>query len=216
MRATTITVGPLATASANNIALSQSPTAAFTLNGALVTGGVAVLDTARRVLFTQAASESGKSYTIVGTDRGGVPQTEVLAAAASATTLYTNLDFKTVTAISISAASAGAITVGTNGIASSRWMRLDEWADANATIQATVTGTVNYTVQETMQCADCPTNPVLPYLIVWTDNLDPNLNAATTNVASYFNHCPTYARVLLNSGTGSVSAVIAQNNVVNR
>lgn len=119
MRATTLTVGPLAAASANNIATSQTPTTTFTLNGSTVTSGVAVLDTPRRVLFTQAGSESGKTYTIVGTAWGGTPQTEVLSAAAAATTVYSALDFLTVTSITMSSAAGAAITVGTNGIASS-------------------------------------------------------------------------------------------------
>lgn len=216
MRAITATVGPLAAASANNIALSQTPAAAFTLNGSTVTSGVATLDAPRRVLFTQVGSETGKTYTIVGTTYGGTPQTEILAAATGAGTVNSNLDFLTVTSIRISSAAGAAITVGTNGIASSRWVRLDEWGNPNATMQATVTGTVNYTVQETMQSPDDPTNPVPAYLVTWTDNIDPNLNGQTATWASYYYHVPIFTRVLLNSGTGSVSLVVAQSNVVNR
>lgn len=209
MRATTVTVGPLAAASANNIALSQTPTAAFTLNGS--TAGA--LDTARRVLFTQAASESGKTFTLIGADVNGSVQTEVLTAAASATTVQSNLDFATVTSVSISSAASGAITIGTNGVASSRWVRLDEWANPTATIQVTVSGTVNYTVQQTMQDVNSPTNPVLPYLVNWTDSPDPNLVGATSTLVSSFTNSPLWARVTLNSetGTGSLSAVIAQS-----
>lgn len=214
MRATTITVGPLVAASANNIALSQTPASTFTLNGSTVTGGVAVLDTPRRVLFTQAASESGKSYTIIGTDANGQPQTEILAAAASATTVQSNLDFKTVTFISISAGAAGAITVGTNGVASSRWLRLDEFAPSAVTIECAVTGTVNYTVQQTMQDPNSPTNPIAPYLINWLPSNDPNVVGSTASWMSYFPNAPLWTRLLLNSGAGSVSAVFAQNSTV--
>lgn len=212
MRATTVTVGPLAAASANNIALSQTPTAGFTLNGS--TAGV--LDTARRVLFTQAASESGKTFTLVGTDVNGSVRTEVLTAAASATTVQSNLDFATVTSASISSAASGAITIGTNQVASSRWVRLDEWANPTATIQVTPSGTVNYTVQQTMQDVNSPTNPVLPYLVNWVDAPDPNLVGATTTLVSSFTNSPLWARVTLNSetGTGSLSAVIAQSGSV--
>jgi hypothetical protein len=200
MRATTVTVGPLATASANN-------------------GSTAgVLDTPRRVLFTQAASESGKTFTLVGTDANGSTQTEVLTAAASATTVHSALDFSTVTAASISSAASGAITIGTNGVASSRWVRLDEWANPTATIQVTVSGTVNYTVQQTMQDPNSPTNPVLPYLVNWTDAPDPNVVGSTGTFGSSFTNSPLWVRVLLNSetGTGSLSAVIAQSGVVSR
>lgn len=215
MRAITATVGPLAAASANNIALSQTPAAAFTLNGSTVVGGVAVLDMPRRVLFTFAGADAGKLITITGTTYGGTPQTEVLTAVSTGTA-FTALDFLTITSIRTATALAAAVTVGTNGIASSRWVRLDEWGNPNATMQATVTGTVNYTVQETMQSPDDPTNPVLAYQVVWTDNIDPNLNGQTATWASYYYHVPIFTRVLLNSGTGSVSLVVAQSNVVNR
>lgn len=212
MRATTVTVGPLAAASANNIALSQTPSAAFTLSGS--TAGV--LDTARRVLFTQAASESGKTFTLVGTDVNGSVQTEVLTAAASATTVQSALDFKTVTAASISSAAAGAITIGTNQVASSRWVRLDEFASPQATLQVTVSGVVNYTVEQTMQNPNSPTNPVLPYLVTWLDGPDPNTVGQTISIGSSFTNSPLWARVTLNSetGTGSLSAVIAQSGAV--
>lgn len=210
MRATTLTVGPLVAASANNIALSQTPSGAFTLNGS--TAGV--LDTARRVLFTQAASESGKTYTIVGTDANGTAQTEVLSAAASATTVQSNLDFATVTSARISTAATGAITIGTNGVASSRWMRMDEFASPSATLQCTVTGTVNYTVQQSMQDPNSPTNSVLPYLVTWLDHPDPNVVGSTVSWASYYNNSPLWTRILLNSGTGSAAAVIAQSGAV--
>lgn len=209
MRATTLNVGPLVAASANNIALSQTPTAAFTLNG--TTAGV--LDTARRVLLTQAASESGKTFTIVGTDVSGLPQTEVLPAAASATTVQSALDFKTVTSITISSAASNAITVGTSGVASSRWMRFDDFAPGSATVACTVTGTANYTVQQTMQDPNSPTNVVAPYSVVWKSSLDPAVVAAIATQISFFQNVPTWMKVTLNSGTGSVSTVVTQNSV---
>lgn len=212
MRATTVTVGPLAAASANNIALSQTPTTAFTLSGS--TAGV--LDTARRVLFTQAASEAGKTFTLVGTDVNGSVQTEVLTAASSATTVQSVLDYKTVTAASISSTATGAITIGTNGVASSRWVKLDEWALPTTTVQVIVSGTVNYTVEQTMQNPNSPTNPVLPYLVQWAESPDPNVVGATTNQMSYFTNSPLWTRVTQNSetGTGSLSAVFAQSGSV--
>lgn len=214
MRATTITVGPLAAASANNIALSQTPSAGFTLNGTLATGGVATLDTPRRILFTTTADESGKTLTIVGTDGNGSTQTELLTGPNN-TTGYTVLDYKTVTSITTSA-TLSAVTVGTNQVASSRWVRLDEFASPQSTIQVTVSGTVNYTVQQTMQDPNSPTNPVLPYLVNWTDSPDPNVVASTATFGSSFTNAPLWARVTLNSetGTGSLSAVIAQSGSV--
>ena len=80
----TVIMGPLAAAAATGIALSQSGTAgtALTLNGSLVTSGVANLGSiARRVIVTSAGNDSTNTFTIVGTDRYGRTQTEVLTGA---------------------------------------------------------------------------------------------------------------------------------------
>jgi len=212
MRPVVVTVGPLATASANAICLSQTPTAAFTLNGSLVSGGVATMDTPRRVLITTTANESSKTITVVGTDYNGSPITEVLTGP-NAQAGYTNMDFRTVTSITISAAASAAITVGTNNVASSQWVRLDEWANAQTAIQCTVTGSVNYTIQQTLQDPNSPTNPVLPYLVTWLNSSDSAAVGATTSIQSNYAYSPAWTKVTLNaisSNTGSVSAVFAQ------
>lgn len=209
MRPTTVTVGPLTGASANNIALAQAPTSAFTLNGSTVTGGIAVLDTARRVLFTTTDDESANTATITGTDVNGQVQTDVVALTSSSTS-YSAIDFKTVIRIVLASAAGANITVGTNGVASSRWMRMDEYAQSGAAIQAIVTGTVNYTVQVTMQDPDSPFVAVPPYQVVWSSHPDPNFVGATTTQFGAYTDCPLWTRVLLNSGTGSVSTTIAQ------
>ena len=107
MRPTTVTVGPLAAASANAIALSQTPTSALTLNGALATGGVATPDVPRRVLITTTANESAKTFTINGTDPNGNTVVDVVTGP-NASTAQSHIDFKTITSIVISAAAAGA------------------------------------------------------------------------------------------------------------
>lgn len=108
----------LAAAAANNISLSQTPTAAtgFALNG--TTAGV--LDVQRRVLFTTAANETGHNATITGTNKSGSVISEIVALP-NIGTVVSILDYKTVTKISISVNATGAITVGTNGTASTEW-----------------------------------------------------------------------------------------------
>jgi len=210
MRPVTVTVGPLATASANAICLSQTPSAgSLTLNGSLASNGVATLDTPRRVLITTTANESAKSFTIIGTDWNGQQQIEVITGP-NANTVYTNIDFKTVTSITISAAAAGSLTVGTTTVASSMWVRFDSYALSQTAIQCTVNGTVNYTVQQTLQDPTDPTNPVLPYQVVWLNSSDPSAIGATASIQTNYTYSPTWARVTLNSGTGSVSTVFTQ------
>lgn len=212
MRPVQVTVGPLASASANAICLSQTPTAAFTLNGALVISGVAIMDTPRRVLFTAASDESAKTITVVGTDWNNASITEVVPGP-NATTGYTKLDFKTVTLITISAAAAGAFTVGTNGVASSMWVRFDEYAPALAAVQCIISGTVNYTVQQTLQDPNSAANPVNPYQVTFANSADSNVVSATSSAMSYFAYAPIFAKVTLNSGSGSVTAIFSQNGV---
>lgn len=209
MRPITVTVGPLAAASANNIALSQTPTTVFTLDGSTVTDGVAVLDVARRVLFTPAGNESANTFTVVGTDVAGNTITDYVVGG-NATATYSALDFKTVTSITLAAGAAGAITVGTNTVASSPWVRLDNWAFPQTAVQCNVSGTVNYTVQQTLDDPNSPTNPVSPYAVTWVSSADTNVVGASTTQQSSFAISPIFVRVLLNSGSGSVVSTFSQ------
>jgi hypothetical protein len=220
MRPVTVFVGPLAAASANNIALSQTPGAAgnLILNGSTVVNGIAILDTARRVLITTA--DTTHTFTIYGTSPTGTLLTESFLIVAGST--YSQLDYQTVTRISISGAATGAVTVGTNGIASSPWVRFDEWAAAQVYVNCDVTGTVNYTVQVT---DDDPNSswrvpPILPQNVTWDPCLDAVLVGASANQQSStaFGYAPTFARVLLNSsvGAGSVETSFTQFGNVSR
>ena len=116
----------LAAASATAICASQTPGAAgaLTINGGSASGGVATLDAARRVLATTTGNESGKTLVVTGTDRNKQPIIETLALP-NAGTVYSQQDFLTVTSAVISAAAAAAVTVGTNGVASTGWIKLD-------------------------------------------------------------------------------------------
>lgn len=218
MQPITVTVGSLAAASANNIALSQTVTGAAnaTLNGALVTGGVAYLDKPRRVLITNVGNDSGITFTVYGTWLGGQTISETVQGT-SGSSVATTLDFATVTRVATSGStSASGITVGTNGVAGSRWIRLDSWADAQTAIQCNATGTVNYTVQVTMDDPNSPTNPIAVGDVTWLNTNDSDAVTAIGDVFTNFDWTPTYARILLNSGTGSVSGTFAQFNVVNK
>ena len=211
MRPITVTVGSLASAGANAIALSQTPTAgALTLNGTLVTGGVAVMDQPRRVLITTTGNESSRTFTITGTNWSGSPISEVVTGP-NATTGSSVLDYATVTSITISGNAANALTVGTNGVAASPWVRLDSWAMPQVAIQCTASGTVNYTVQQTLDDTNAPSSPVAPSAVTWVSHPDTNLVGATSTVQGNYAYVPTFARVLLNSGTGSVTATFTQS-----
>lgn len=211
MRPITVTVGPLAAASANNIALSQTPgsASALNLNGATVTGGVAVLDVPRRVLITTA--DTTHTFTVTGLTPTGTALSESFLVVAGAT--YSQLDYAKVTAVTISGAATGAVTVGTNGVASTPWVRLDDFAPAAVSIQCTAAGTVNYTLQQTLDNPNSATNPVIPSAVTWLATSDPAGVAATGSIQSNYQYAPAFARVLLNSGTGTVVATYLQSSV---
>src|SRR6185437_3174379 len=110
----------LAAASANNIALSQSPAGAgnLTLNGAAVAAGVATLDTQRRVLITSAGTDTGITFTVYGGNQSGSAISETVAGGSLGIPVSTTQDFLTVTRVAASGASASTVTVGTSGVGS--------------------------------------------------------------------------------------------------
>lgn len=209
MKPIVVTVGPLASASANNICLSQTPGAAgnLTLNGALVASGVAVLDTPRRVLFTFAGQEAtnGTVMTITGTEWSGGVATETVSGV-NAGTAQTVYDYATVTRISSNKATNGALTVGTNGVASSAPVNLDTWALPQISVQVVTSGTANSTVQQSLNDPQS-----VGYVnVTWINHPDSALVGITGNVQGNYAYLPAVVRLLLNSGTGSATMTIIQ------
>ena len=215
MQPITVAAGPLATASANAICLSQTPAAAgaLTLNGALVVSGVAIMDNFRRVLITAAGNESAKTFTVTGIGANGNTVSEIITGP-NATTAQSVLDYKTVTSITISAAAAGAITVGTSGVGGSKWVVFDAFAPSMISIQCNVTGTIDYTLQTTLNDPYDPITPVAPASVVWVNSSDTAVVNATATKQSNFMFAPVYARILINSGAGSVAATFLQSSSV--
>jgi hypothetical protein len=210
LRPITVTVGPLSGASANNIATSQTPSGgSVTLNGSLVSNGVATLPQPRRVLIT--TSDTTHIFTVTGTTPTGTVQSESFLIVAGSS--YTTLDYATVTSITINGTPTGALTVGTNGIASTAWVRFNDWAPGSVSIQCTASGTVNYTIQQTLDDPNSPTNPVIPSAVTWIATSDTAGVGATGSIQSNYAYAPVFARVLLNSGSGTVVATFLQSGV---
>ena len=69
-------------------------------------------------------------------------------------------------------------------------------------------------IQQTMQDPNDPTSPVLDDQVAWFSHPTSALVAASSNQQGYYGTgtlpVPIFARVLLNSGTGSVSTVFRQ------
>ena len=199
----------LTAASANNIALSQTVSGAslVVLNGSTVTGGVAILDTERRILITNGGNDLGITFTVTGYSKERtLPYSETVTGT-NGGTVATTQDFGFVTSIKTSGSTSGSgITVGTNGVGSSRW-RIVNWHNTpiNIGIGTLVSGTVNYTVEHTY---DDPTgvyqNPNSTFPTVYPN---PTLNALTANAEGVYTTPISAYRLTVNSGTGTVSMV---------
>lgn len=204
MRILTETVGPLASANAAIIAASQAGTAATALT--LTSTGVYTLDTFRRVIVTSAGNDTGIHFTIVGKNSSGMPVTEALTGA-SGGVAQSAYDYLSITSITPSGNTAGNVTVGTNGVASTRPIMLDTWGFAPTSIQVNVTGTVNCTVQQTLD--DC-NGPDGFAAVNWVNHPDTNLVGLSTTVQGNYAYPPLWVRLLMNSGSGTATIKLVQ------
>lgn len=102
-------------ADADGVCQSQTPAAGgvqnLTINGALSSGGVATFVAARLITITSAGADSGRTFTVTGTDANGDAQTESITGPATTTVTGTKY-FRTVTQVRVDNNTAGAITVG--------------------------------------------------------------------------------------------------------
>lgn len=212
MRASTITKS-LATADDNGIAESQSlaGAGALTLNGALVAAGVAILGSQRRVIITSAADDSGLTWTVIGTDDTDNPLKDQFAGADTAAA-QSNLDFATVTQVTGSAATAGNVIAGTNGVGSSPWkMFADTIQTPNIAFDfELLSGSANVSIQYTQEAF--LVDPAQPQSSVALGPASPNPVAHDfpnlSDMAASYQDSVTFVfrawRVIINSGTGSI------------
>lgn len=201
----------------NGIALAQTPAAAgpLTLNGSLVTSGVANLVVPQRVgVAASGPSDSAVVFTITGTNGSGAQITDTVTGLSS-NTVRSSSDFLTVTSVTASAATVGTITVGTVGVGSTPWvfdnMESAFWALSVAVvIQA---GALNYTVEHTYDDPNAGQSPGTSGASNWS--LEPLSNvpavawphsvlfSQTKNGEGTYANQPIYAhRLTINSGTG--------------
>ena len=207
----------LGAASANNIALSQSPgTAALTLNGSTVAGGVATIDAAtannsalgRRVILTSGGNDTGINWIVTGTNGSGNIIIDTFAGA-SGGAAQSNLDFVTVTSIVPSAAVASTVTAGTNGAGSSPWLTWNFAVNPPMNLGVAVeivSGAVNYTVQYSY---DDPNNLGANVVFPLPFNVA-TMTAQSTTLDSTISTPFVATRTLINSGTGIIRARFIQ------
>lgn len=167
--------------------------------------GSTTLDMARRVIITSGGNDSAKTFTITGTDWNNNNISQVVTGA-NIGIATTTIDFKTVTAIKCSAAPAGTVKVGTNGVAASRPLFLDRFSFPQTALQVDVSGTVNFTVQQSL---DNP-NTVGLANVDWINHPDTALAGATSSAQGNYAYAPQVTRILLNSGSGTATYTVIQ------
>lgn len=165
MRPRVLSIAPYAIADPDAIALSQTPAGggiqSLTLNGTLVTAGVATLDVPRQIAITSAADDSARTFVIRGAGPKGNEQIEAITGAAIGAA-QTVQAFSTVTSIQVDDNTAGAVEAGTTTIVSTNWFPLDYLRDDIAiTLNlllngATANVTVNFTTSRLGRQGDSP------------------------------------------------------------
>lgn len=111
---------------ADGIAESQMPGGSgnLTLDGVLVSGGVATFSNGSKVSITSDADDSVNTFTVTGIDSRDISTSEVVTGPNTTTVLSTKY-FKRVDSIAISGAAVGNITAGVNGETVTKWVPLN-------------------------------------------------------------------------------------------
>ncbi len=111
-----------------SIAETMSGAGDMAITGDLAAGGVATLDIPRHIGIYAAGNEAAKTFTVYGTDRNGNSISEAITGP-NAGTVNGSKNFKTVTQIAVSAATAGNVEVGTTNEFDSQIVPVNSYAD---------------------------------------------------------------------------------------
>jgi hypothetical protein len=178
----------------------------------IVIGGVATLDTQRRVNIPSNGSDnSGITFTVFGAGDNGVPISDTFAGPGVTNAVISNLDFKTITNITHTGTVTGAITIGTTSgaglpanplpAASTPWFGVNWHAQPFNIELAGIIGTgvtCNWSWQYTY---DDPNN--LPAGVLFPQPFNhPTLNTQAGSLDGSINDPVAAIRLVVNSGSG--------------
>ncbi len=150
-----------------------------------------ILDSQRRVSLLMTASNSGDTIIISGTNESGIPIGENITIGATATTIVSQMDYKTITAINVTTLT-GNISAGTNATGSCPWIMANPWVNPSViNIGATSTGSgaVTFSGEYTLDIDPCGIKSNAP------------LTAVNAFVASLISGATTSQSALINAGT---------------
>ena len=184
-------------------------------SGTIYSTQTATLDNPRRIQILSTSTETGRVFTIVGTDWFGGIVTETITGVTTSA-VSSKYSYKTVTSVSISTASAGNISIGTTAYADSAPISMDSWALPSIMCQIDPTGTITTNIQIS---GDDPNNANLGYTgyaaptyqnMNWVNVPVTSLVGATAQVAAELSGIPVYIRAQVsNAGTDTAASVHA-------
>lgn len=157
------------TGTTSNIATSQTPAGAgnLTLNGALASGGAILQQELAYIISqTSVSDETGKTILITGTNADNAAQTETVTCANTGATVVSTKFFRSIATIYVSAATTGAITVGTPNTtlcAVSPTYPLNMYAEITR-LAMDVSGTINVGTEIAFERPNDATAPTLNWI----------------------------------------------------
>ena len=137
---------------ADGIAEAQTASGAedLTLDGALVSGGVATLAAAQQIVITSVGDDTGVTFTITGTDANGTVSVITLVGVNAGAATSTG-HLVTVTNVATSGATAADVTVGVdeaNGaVTAAIRVNRNQVSSFKLGLYVVITGTATYTVE---------------------------------------------------------------------
>ncbi len=150
MRPIVVSITGLAS-STTSIATSQTATS-FTLDGAIVSNGVAVLANSQFISLTSATDQSAKTITVTGADPNGAPITETITGP-NATTVVSTKYYSKVFTVTASVAATLSVGVSNTGgavspIITANWRERQFKAGVGLIFSGTATATVEHTFDD--------------------------------------------------------------------
>lgn len=207
-RPKSITLSPTAL-DRNGISTTQTPAAggvqSLTITGTLASGGTVTFTQPQHVTVYGGSNESGRVFTVTGTDRYGNVMTEAITGP-NATTVAGAKNFATVTGVTTDDNTVGAVEVGVDGTCESQWYVLNYRGDNfNVGIGCTLTATATYAVQHTF-------NNVLATGFVEADATaytHSTLTGETSKQDGNYTNPPTACRLAITAHTsGTVTMIV--------
>jgi hypothetical protein len=101
------------------------------------------------------------------------------------------------------------VSNASGGTQYSPFVRLDDWAPPNVSIQCNVTGTATYTIEMSNDDPNSPTNPVAVNSMAWRSDVSP-IVSATASAQATMSIPFLFYRVTQTAGSGSVTATFVQ------